>query len=338
MQMVLSFKEWFDTKSDAAKEFILNRCKDWIDTSTPDYYKTQKTDLDIKDITSNDSEWFGRSCFAMYILSKNKKTKLSDYAEYYRNHEYRSVDFHSLRFLPVDMRKKIMSRIRYSEDKAIEFNEWLFCIEDYSKLGEYVQALDFDRDGANDTLMDILGKEAAIEYAKLHQKIMTLEMMPNNSRSIIFDTLFYGENGWSEDQKKSLMRDWARAIHWQCGRYDKEGKIKSMQKALYHVGMVRKEDLRYIYEIISSLPELGQQLYDLKKPASELTGNESSEMKYRYPMWLRKLFIIMACCARENISTANIQKLQKEGASLLKLYNFDFDKYFDAYLLQSPNF
>ena len=336
--MTLSFKDWFDGRSKEAQAFIIERCKDWMDLSTPDYYKAQKTDISIEDVVGEESEYYSRACLAMYILSHNKKATITDYATYYKNHEYRSVDFSSLTFLPVKDRKDLMRQLSYRNSSTIGLREWLFCIEDYSKLADYAENLNLDDDRVNDTLIDIFGEDFAIKYTKAHESIIHLKDLPEQGRSVIFDTLFFGADGWSEQQKQEIMKRWAQEIHWHSGRYDKEGKLKAMEKAIRHVACARKEDLKYIYTIIKRLPDLAQHLYDMKKPEDQINEGDSKDMEYRFPMWLRKLFVIMGCCARGNISSANTQKLQKEGASLLRMYNFDFDTYFAAYLQQSPDF
>lgn len=331
--MSLTFKKWYDSKSDKAKEYINKHCEEWIDLNSKDYYAPVKEELTIEEITGKDSDWRSRESFAVYILAKNPKATIEDYKKYYER-EYGDVDFKSITFLPVEDRKELI-RANPDHNGTLNFSRWLFSIEDYSKLSNYMHLLNLECEAPDDSMMEILGEEATIEYLRQNEKAFDLDSLPVEGRSKLFDRLFFCDGGWTEEQKHRIMRRLADTIRYYRNR---ENAMPAMLNIIRHVALVNKADLIYIYDIICKSPELAQHLYDLKKPDCELTGTENLEGKYRFPMWLRKLFLIMGCCARENISQANTQKLQKEGASLLRMYGFNFKAYFDAYLTQSPDY
>ena len=334
--MSLTFKQWYDSKSPEAQGYIAAQCEEWIDLTSKDYYQPVKQGLTIDEITGKESDWRNREIFGICLLTQNPKTTLEDYKEYYKR-EYGEISFQSLRFLPVEQRKAIVKENtnRSYGSNGLNFSRWLFSIDDYSKLNENMDTLDLSNSTPDDRMMEILGEDAAIEYIRKNERAFELDSLPKTGRSKIFDKLFFCPDGWTEEQKHKIMRRFADSIRYYRNR---ESSMDTVLNIIRHVALVNKADLIYVYDVICKLPELAQHLYDLKKPEEELTGNETMEGKYRFPMWLRKLFLIMGCCARENISQANTQKLQKEGASLLRMYNFHFKDYFDAYLMQSPDY
>ena len=339
--MTMSFKDWYDSKSEDTKDYINAQCKGWIDLSSPDLYKPQIDLNTVSSVIYFTMEGGGEQyAYAMSLIMKLGGT-LDDISEYIDN-EWRSIRHGALRIFPVEDRKKIVRDFFYKKKNSGKyydqtFGDWLFMQEDYANLD--VSTLNA-KIPLNFISEEILGKDNIVLYAKNDPDGIDYTIFPKDgSRSELFDSLFFGEDGWTEEQKDRVIQNICRCRpNGYYGRITERTLTEIAHVFLKNICTVDKKNLEYFYELIESQPQLANQLYNEKKPADELTGNETVEMTYRYPKWLRKLFLIMGCCARKNVSMANADKLKKEGAALLKLYNYNFHQYFISWLAQNPEY
>ena len=339
--MTMSFKDWYDSKSEDTKDYIKKQCKDWIDLDASDLYKSQiKLDTVSSVIYLNMENRGEQYAYAMSLIMK-LGGNLDDIFKYTDN-EWNSIHNDSLRIFPVEDRKKIVRNFyskrtqsgRYYDQT---FGDWLFMQEDYANLD--ISTLT-DKIPLNTISEEILGKDNLVLYAKNDPDGIDYTIFPKDgSRSELFDSLFFGENGWTEEQKDRVIRNICKCRpNGYYGRITERTLTEIAHTFLKNICTVDKANLRYFYELVDSQPQIANQLYNEKKPADELTGNETVEMTYRYPKWLRKLFLIMGCCARKRVSMANADKLKKEGIALLKLYGYDFNQYFTAWIAQNPEY
>lgn len=339
--MTMSFKDWYDSKSEDTKAFIRGECKRWVSPLNKDYYYPQ-VNLDKPEdvINFNCDDSGDKYAYAAALIMKQGGT-VDDVIKYFDEKASR-IYYDAIRIFSVEDRKKIAKAMveKYKDRQFysnVSFSDWLFIQDDYSNLD-----LTNLRSGLpiNNITLEILGKDKTIEYAKSHPEEIDCTIFPEDgSSSEIFDTLFFGENGWTEEQKEKVVNNIVRCRP--NSSYMRVNNTTLQEKAalfMKNVCSVDKRYLEYFYKIIRDHSELARYLYEQKKPAEELTGNETVEMTYRYPKWLRKLFLIMGCCARKNVSMANADKLKKEGVALLKLYNYDFHQYFTGYLAQNPDY
>lgn len=339
--MTMTFKEWYDKKSDDTQKYITERCG-WVNPFNKTGYMAKHTFDTVQDVLNEENSGYNevKHIFGLALLLKNGGT-VEDAIKYVIKN-CGSIPHGALVLFDIEDRKKIArAMVKHDLEEnphhRISFSTWLFIQEDYSNLTD-IDKLD---DGLclTPSILEIFGDEAAIEYAKNNVNAADIRCFPKDgSNNVLFDRLFFGENGWNDEQKNKVIHTMAISRGFNSYFNANDDVLREVEHFIKNVCSVDKKYLKYLYQIIKENPSLATKLYEEKKPDTELSGNEPTDMTYRYPVWLRKLFLLMGCCARKTISKVNAGKLKNEGIALLRLYNYDFDQFFESYLAQSPTY
>lgn len=316
-----TIEEWFQGLTEDQQQYLINTVTGF-NVDVPSYFKfDQGFDLDkIHRTISRDrfnmsntsAETKEAHLFLLYNLNKHDKTQLPDkvFFDYLLNAYY---DFSTAReLLPKDIYLKYLN-LNYNKSTVEErtLDQLLITTEDFDnidwlKLSPYAHY-------CNEVLFGIMGKENAKAWLK--ENPMGFDTSSDGPLiNEIFDELFFGENGWDEFDRETIVKKYY-------------GYLSDFNKLLERIVCVDKKYYKYIYSFIERQTALASKIYSEKKSEEELTGNETTEQVYRYSKEIRKLVQIAACCIRGNISKTMTGTLA-EVAGLMKIYNYDFDKIF----------
>lgn len=339
----MTLREWYDSLSENAKKIIRMECKLWFDETQPDCYKVvsnmnQTVDDCAIYITNNASRYSNddnKNLFCLMFLNEFKKHSSEEDMQYLissicakfinSDNGYLHKDITPDVILMSDdisFRKKMVEKIytyeRYDQ-KKIEWRYALYLLDDYSDvpkaLSQYPLAVpDTIRDG----IQEILGEDVVKQLCVEDPQLVGIEY---GKQSDMFDACFFCENGWSDDQKKRFIHN--RYCHTYSHTIVQSDYQSGFRDFIERVVAVDQNYLRYIYDIIDECPALGNKVYDEKKPAGELTGNEKPDMTFRYSKLIRKLARIANICARKSLSNVN-GKFLKEVGPLIKFYGYNF--------------
>ena len=296
-----TFRQWFDAFSSETQRYLKDQCK-WIDLDQPDGYRHTNYSKDFASEQLNNSiEYFDKrlkdadglyredfvplcmnyiqsirdtldkNAFYMLLLAlinENRAIQMKldamDLREIlklkaeYKNHYYQNSDY------------------SYTKDKVYKYSlDELFLItEDFDNIDW--SKVDISDVPLTSVMCEILGEQKLIELCKedprrfrLHSPAIQAD--PNN---VIFDTLFFCDNGWTAEQKKKVIDDYGY-----CER--------DVEDFMKRVVAVDESYLRTVGNyFIQRNPALGMYLYKQKKPEDELNAlppGHKVEEEYRYP-------------------------------------------------------
>jgi len=334
----MTLREYIDSLSEKAQEWLRDNCK-FIDTESKDGYRHYEPQVDIieqrlADQSYNRKITESEIIINMLLLRDSKgnyvygdtNTMSTDernetvYKIIYDRSGSDMLNHHEVYYLPLGyVRLAAKEKIKhYQEDQEgdnknkLRLTDLLLFTDDFSNIDwnnlnmEYYYTID-------ETLLEILPKEVAKQYLLERPDALQIDRIPMNCD--VFDELFFGENGWNEDQKKTVMRNFDNST---------QGVANFMERIV----AVDKKYLRYIYKIITRNGKtLSNELYCLQKPADE-QATCKKKLKYRYSDEYRKLFWIARCCYLGYTNKTAVSKM-KDAGSLLKLYGYNFDEIFN---------
>lgn len=319
-----SLKEWIDSLSQEVRDYVVNNC-DWIDTSSEDYYRHAKLDDNYFNnlVRKAGSSYYSTDYWKSIILGLTVKLNEIDrniLKSFLSEPTIKSIIKEAANgrdklyaFSPV-LQKEI-KRVEFKNDENLCLSDLLYITEDYSNI-DY-KRLDRCNLKYRPAIKEMLGIDACIELARSNIDFIKVSVDNLSLNDEVIDTLFFGDNQLSRDQKIQVIR------------YMYNPSIDDIEDYMKRFVSVDESYLRYLYNIINQDPAVAAKLYNLKKPEHELTGNETTEMKYRYPRKYRKLFQMAACCSRKNVGKAMAGTIG-ELSSMLKMYNWDFNALFDC--------
>lgn len=352
-----TLKEWYDSLSPDAQYLIRNHCENWFDVEQDDYYRRVTSQQPMEYILANIlnmnvySSDRTKNNFCMLFLNEYKKTHteqelqsvittiMARFVDTDRSgYPYKHLDM-GIIFMSEDeeFRKKQfinMNTYRYNDKTYMKLWDALYLLDDYSDVPNKLKNIPFELDGIDeisDGLDEIVGMEATKQLCVDSPSLVNIR---RGKQSDLFDECFFCENGWSEDQcirwiKNTYAHTYSHTIvqpDYQDGFRDFIERIVS----------VDQKYMRYMYDIIKECPALGNKVYDEKKPAGELTGNETPEMTFRYSKFIRKLARIANICARKSLSNVN-GKFLKEVGPVIKFYGYNWNDIYDCIMDELEN-
>lgn len=326
-----TFKEWFDGLSEKAQSLIVDSCS-WVDLNEPDYRKKaskiKQVDETIQELLQNYNPQgnFFRSIslsqlrtFALESIRIAGHTGLipdstvdkiiSDYAD--SDNSGRWVDIKD-----PELRKKTFDE-QYKGHWSRTYNLWsyLCTIEDFDNI-DWAEC-NFDRTNSiTPEIAEILGKEKTKSLLKQYPLLLcNLHDLPLDCE--LFDELWFGEDGWTTEQKKTLIRNKYKS----CMTHFKD--------FLQRIVAVDHGYLRWMQYFIEQSSAFASDIYSERKPEEEITSTTGVQGKFRFNKDIRQLAHICACCERKRVGKAMQANLGISG-SLLKLYGFNFNEIYNA--------
>lgn len=309
-----TFKQWVDGLGEAARDYIKKRCSDWADFTTEDYYRK---------IDPNDTEFLRKLIKEAYGYNKADKLLLATSMLLLQKADAESEQmFKTLLVNNSDYDNTlcaVIGRDAYREWYKNKYGQRLNKSLDYILLmTDDFDNIDFSEyDNGNLTAdpeyFDIFGEEYMLNFLKENPRLFKPTQLAIDDER--FDKLFFGENGWTEAQKKQVI-----------GNYT--GDVWQMDDFLERIVAVDKSYLKYVYNIIYRDAAAAAKLYTAKKDNYDV-NTTTVQQRFRYSKELRKLFMIAGCCARESLPKTKAGTIGDISA-LVKLYNFDFNSIFDC--------
>lgn len=309
-----TFKQWVDGLGEAARDYIEKRCSDWADFTTKDYYRK---------IDPNDTELLRKLIKEAYGYNKADKLLLATSMLLLQKADAESEQmFKTLLVNNGDYDNTlcaVIGRDAYREWYKNKYGQRLNKSIDYILLmTDDFDNIDFSEyDNGNLTAdpeyFDIFGEEYMLNFLRENPRLFKPTRLAIDDER--FDKLFFGENGWTEVQKKQVI-----------GNYT--GDVWQMDDFLERIVAVDKSYLKYVYNIIYRDAAAAAKLYTAKKDNYDV-NTTTVQQRFRYSKELRKLFMIAGCCARESLPKTKAGTIGDISA-LVKLYNFDFNSIFDC--------
>lgn len=333
-----TLKQWYDSLSVPAQEWVVENCSTWFDKDQVDYYRKAETVKDDASLTP-------------FLLDATDIDKYSDYSNArVIAHKYLTLLRHLHDTQPELISENTLNSCIYQilESGMHMKNDWLHlqgdmrqfafrkCFVRYNKM-KLADALylvkDYDNLDLNweeiDTpklipeVVEIIGIEEAKKIAKEGGEYAVSRIVNYGKESELFDELFFCKDSWltQSDKMRILDRIYANS--------NSLPNLQTTKDFFKRIVAVDHSYLRYIHEIIKRYPAIAMQLYQQKKPEAELTGNESTIEQYRYSKEIRKLFVIAHMCVLKRVSKVK-SSIAKEVAPLLKIYGYKWDDVYDA--------
>ena len=340
-----TLKQWYDSLSEPTQLWIENNCSAWFDKNQADYYKKP---VDVKDKEALHSLLKSKEGFEKYTDNANTRTIANKYVALLRYLTETQPDLmpESLvdecvyQVLNVginrngtwlhmsDKNKNQAFKCCYQRYDKMSLANALYLVKDYDNLK-------FDWEEVEEPyltseIVEIIGIDAATELAYDMGTYNLSKMIQMGRENKLFDSLFFCENSkLTQSNKMEILRQ-----AYTNGSHLPDENM--MQDFFKRIVAVDHSYLRFIYTIIKSYPALAMKLYQQKKPADELTGNESVAETFRYNKELRKLFVIAHACALKRISKVK-SGIVKEVAPLLKIYGYNWDEIYNAMYPEDPS-
>lgn len=309
-----TFKQWVDGLSESALSYVKNRCNDWADFTTEDYYRK---------INPNDTVYLEKLIKEAYGYNKADKLLLIVSMLLLQKTDTKSEEMFKTLLLNNSEYDNtlcaVMGRDAYREwyknkyghrqHKSLEYI--LLMTDDFDNIdfSEY----DSSNLNADPEFFEIFGEKYMLEFLKENPRMVKPTRLPINDDR--FDKLFFGEDGWTESQKKQVIGNYT-GDQWQVDDF------------LERIVAVDKSYLRYIYNIIYRDAAAASKLYTAKKDDYDI-NTTTVQQRFRYSKELRKLFMIAGCCARESLPKTKAGTIGDISA-LVKLYGFNFNYIFDC--------
>lgn len=309
-----TFKQWVDGLGEAARDYIEKRCSDWADFTTKDYYRK---------IDPNDTELLRKLIKEAYGYNKADKLLLATSMLLLQKADTESEQmFKTLLVNNSDYDNTLCAVIGrdayrewYKNKYGQRLNKSIDCILLMTDDFDNIDFSEYDNGNltANPEYFDIFGEEYMLNFLRENPRLFKPTRLAIDDEH--FDKLFFGENGWTEAQKKQVI-----------GNYT--GDVWQMDDFLERIVAVDKSYLKYVYNIIYRDAAAAAKLYTAKKDNYDV-NTTTVQQRFRYSKELRKLFMIAGCCARESLPKTKAGTIGDISA-LVKLYNFDFNSIFDC--------
>lgn len=339
----MTLREYIDSLPEKSQQWLKDNCK-FIDFESKDGYRHYEPQADIIETRLADQSYNRKISESEIVVNMlllrddkgeyvygNSNTMSTDernetvYRIVYDRHGSEMLNYRETYYLPLGyVRLAAKEKIkRYQEDQdesnknKLRLVDLLLFTDDFSNIDWNTLYMDSYYE-MNEALLAIFPKEIAKKYLLERPDALAVDNIPMNCD--VFDELFFGEDGWTEDQKKVILRKFTDTTN-------------SVANFMERIVAVDKKYLRYIYQIIcrtrdSNGPKsFSNQLYCLQKPVDEL-ANCKKKLKYRYSDEYRKLFWIVRCCYLGYTNRTAVSKM-KDAGSILKLYGYNFDEIFN---------
>ena len=332
--------EFYNNCSKDLKDFILYHCKDYFDPNQPDGYRRPDClEASTTDLFEKEFDEFGwdneeRTFLALTNLIKDDhelvKSLLTKPHRFLNRQKFINNSYSaSLLHLTSDELREyqnnlISTKEYYPEKKRLSPTFFFLLNKDFSKAAmteafEQLMKLE-ENDDINirnlyplDNLIELFGADNVKKYMKKDIfNIPFYKITACKEYSDLFDELFFCEDGWSENDKKSYVEN----INIQS--------TKDFELFVKHILAVDMYYIKCLPEMFKYNMPLVNQLSSLKKPDEELTDGMSYEQKYRFERQFRLLLKALYACYAKKESKSRTKDL-KEIAPILKLYNKDFD-------------
>lgn len=334
-----TLKQWYDSLSEPAQEWIVKNCSAWFDKNQADYYRKPSA---VSDNAKDLQEFLAHgNTFEKYSDSDNFKSSTARYLSLlkYLNQTCPDVIPNNLvnlcayqlikatqaqtdAWLYVDADNKDTAfKCTFQRYDKMAFRHYLYLIKDYDKMEfDWKQC---EIPSLTKEVIEIIGWDNAVNVAKQSDMHSLSLMISYGKPNELFDQLFFCKDSHlNQSEKLNLL----------SRLYNNNSHLPSEETTadfFKRIVAVDHSYLRYIFSIIQRYPALAMKLYSEKKPESELTGNESSSEQYRYNKEIRKLFVIAHMCALKRVSKVK-SGIVKEVAPLLKIYGYNWTDIYDA--------
>lgn len=322
-----TFKEWFDGLSDEAKNYIHMQVRNHThlyDFTSATYYNEKYADPRqllfeienyIKDHDSSD-EIYARSDTSYklfsYLLRMVNELNFAEDERTILNDAFKRLDKRDLvNYLSNEDRKKYY-RKELCEHR-LDFYELLFITEDFDNI-------DWERlcyNTYHPVHQEILGVDECIRRATDNPQYL-MGLMHNTSYmykpDIVFDTVFFTEDGWTEPVKQNFLRQL---------NVDKT----VFENLCYRVFSVDASYIRYVLDSFANDWTTCNSVISQKKNEEQTT--RAKDCDYKYAKSLRELIAAVYVCKKGKASKLTLSKLGNL-AGILKLYDFRISDIIDV--------
>lgn len=333
-----TLKQWYDSLSESTQHWIDYNCKSWFDKSQADYYRKPSTK-----INENGLDWYLNSPWNTIDSDYSNTTELVK--RYVKTMKYladtnvikrESADNAILAVIKSNISQKRSWLYLSDENKRIgfilaygkpyynnklELYNYLYLIDDFDNIN-----IDLEkciRPTLTKEVIEIIGMDSARKIAETMETYDLLQAVKWGKDNALIDELLFCEASNLTQAKK---HDLIAKIYWDNRHLPNEDSVADFFKRIVAVD---HSYLRYFINIVHHYPAIAMKVYTQKKPAEELTGNESVAETFRYSKELRKLFVIAHMCELKNM-TKNKASIAKEVAPLLKIYGYNWNEIYDA--------
>lgn len=335
-----TLKQWYDSLSEPTQAWIDRNCSAWFDKNQADYYRKPSTKIDEKGLNwylnspwettdsdySNSAELTSRYAKILRYLADNHPDIVSQEAADKAILDVIKTNLSQKRswLYLSDANKKAGFALAYgkaySNDK-LELHNYLYLIDDFDNIN-----IDLERcikPSLTAEVIEIIGMDNARKIAETMDTYDLRQAVKWGKDNALIDELLFCEASNLTQAKK---RELIAKIYWDNSYLPTEDSVADFFKRIVAVD---HSYLRYFINIVHQYPAIAMKLYTQKKPAEELTGNESIAETFRYNKELRKLFVIAHMCQLKNM-TKNKASIAKEVAPLLKIYGYNWNEIYDA--------
>ena len=316
-----TFKEWFDELSPKTQDYVKNLCyrESLYNFNSKDYFA--HINLDDEKIANFliDTGYYSQGPKkASMVLARMLKEKGVELPKTFKVIEEKYLDGESDDLYCLLPKDEIIGILKKKAEihAGLNLPEWLFIQEDLDNPDFSTLSLrSINADKVECVREIVKTPENVRALYKKNPQYINIDEVDDRTQDI-FDDLFFGEDGWTEEQKLTMI-----------------GKVSavtsSVEKFMRNVVAVDMSYLQYIDLIVSKRPALATELYNEKKPESELEENFSIAQSYRYPVFFRKFFTIVGCCIRKTLPKTKAGSIG-DNSALLRFYNFDIKQIFAA--------
>lgn len=328
---MMTFKEYLNTLSENALKRIANY--PFVDVESADGYKHYTLPTDEKFF---DTRLLGNSCLEVnhllhmlfcFMLNKDKNGKfiyepelsLEERHEILYNMLLKTVSRHSayrnnlLYCLPLKYVRKLKAKdIEPRSVRELTLEELLLFTSDFSNI--HWNHLDLAHIyGIGEIEMELIPKDILKPYVKENGLNAFTDISKLDINNELFDEMFFGEDGWTEQQKADIF-----------DRYYKndESSFNDFLKRIVCADTTHTY-IRKLNKLFDGRSTIYSYLYNLKKPEDELAKCKKKD-KYRYSKTLRQLIWAIRCCNYNRLTTADCRKLG-DLAPILKMYGKNWD-------------
>ena len=333
-----TLKQWYDSLSESTQLWIDNNCSAWFDKNQADYYRKPNTRINENGLDwylnspwdttdsdySNSAELVKRYVKTMKYLADTNVIKRESADKAILDVIKSNISQKRSWLYLSDEKKKEGFALAYGKsyyNDKLEFHNYLYLIDDFDNINidlekcikptltkEVIEIIGIDNARKIAETMDTYDLCSAVKWGK--------------DNALIDELLFCKASNLTQAKKHELIAK----VYWNNSYLPNEDSVADFFKRIVAVD---HSYLRYFINIVHQYPAIAMKLYTQKKPAEELTGNESVAETFRYNKELRKLFVIAHMCELKNM-TKNKASIAKEVAPLLKIYGYNWNEIYDA--------
>lgn len=313
--METSFKNWYNKQSDLVKSYLYDKLNGsaYFAFENEDFYRfsfDNPDNLVLKEQTKLRYDNDAKNLIA-YLLrtvdtlnhSPEVKKKLLELKDEAFNHAYSYYKYDTVDSYKTYVRKNINSW-----NKTIE--TILFYTYDYDNI----DWTDLVTPNYHPALIELFGKEKCLEKYKSNIRDMTNFICSAEFATTsdpIFDELFFGSDGWSEEAKAKFVSSFTLDT-------------QIMDSLCYHIFSVDISYMRYLKDACARDWSAVNKLCQQRKDEFSYNVNRVKESMYRYNKIIRQILYAIYACDNKKLNKLTVAKLG-DLAGMVKLYNFDLD-------------